>query len=259
MPYDHDLAHRIRQHFATSASIVEKAMFGGVAFLLNGNLCVGVWKSSLVARVGPDEYQRALMAPHAGKFDITGREMTGWVLIAADGVATVTSLADWIDRARSYVETLPPKSAKSTTKPTRTAKRRPTEKSDIARPAKRKRSSVPATVGATFDTVRSIARTLDGVSEGTSYGTPAFRAGKTLFVRLHDSHEALVVRMDPAERAVRMQAAPETYYITDHYANYPWVLVRLAAVDEDDLRDVLQQAWRLSAPKPRAATKKLKR
>jgi hypothetical protein len=101
----------------------------------------------------------------------------------------------------------------------------------------------------TFETVRALVRELPGVVEGTSYGTPAFRAGKTLFVRQHQDGESLVVRMDHDQRAVRMRAAPETFYITDHYLNYPWVLVRLATVDRDDLRDLLEETWRLSSPK----------
>ncbi len=100
----------------------------------------------------------------------------------------------------------------------------------------------------TFETVRALVRELPGVVEGTSYGTPAFRAGKTLFARLHQDGESLVVRMDHEQRAVRMRAAPETFYITDHYVNYPWMLVRLAAVDRDDLREILEESWRLSSP-----------
>jgi hypothetical protein len=106
---------------------------------------------------------------------------------------------------------------------------------------------VRATV--TFETVRKLALELPGVVEGTSYGTPAFRAGKTLFVRQHQDGESLVVRIDPDQRAMRMRAAPETFFITDHYLNYPWMLVRLATIDQDDLRDLLEESLRLSAPK----------
>ncbi|MGP0063145.1 MAG: MmcQ/YjbR family DNA-binding protein [Isosphaeraceae bacterium] len=101
----------------------------------------------------------------------------------------------------------------------------------------------------TFETVRKLALTLPGVVEGTSYGTPAFRAGKTLFARQHQDGESLVIRIEHDHRAMRMKAAPETFFITDHYLNYPWMLVRLATIDHDDLRDLLEEAWRLSAPK----------
>jgi hypothetical protein len=101
----------------------------------------------------------------------------------------------------------------------------------------------------TFETVREIARELPGVVEGTAYGTPAYRAGKTLFAREHDSGECLVVRIEYDQRSMRMRADPETFYITDHYLNYPWMLVRLATVDREDLADLLEDAWRLSATK----------
>ena len=107
----------------------------------------------------------------------------------------------------------------------------------------------------TFETVRTLVLQLPGVVEGTSYGTPAFRAGKTLLVRQHQDGESLVVRIEPDQRAMRMRAEPETYFITDHYLNYPWMLVRLATIDQDDLRDLLQESWRLCAPKRFLATR----
>ena len=73
--------------------------------------------------------------------------------------------------------------------------------------------------------------------------------GKSLFVRQHQDGESLVVKIDVEERAMRMRADPQTFYITDHYLNYPWILVRLKSVDPDDLRDLLEEAWRLSASK----------
>ena len=97
-----------------------------------------------------------------------------------------------------------------------------------------------------FDTVREIAQALPGAVEGTSYGTPAFRVGKTLFVRQHQDGESLVVRMDPKERAVRVAADPKTYAVTDHYVNYPWVLVRIASVKRRELKELLEEAWRLA-------------
>jgi hypothetical protein len=101
---------------------------------------------------------------------------------------------------------------------------------------------------ATFETVREIARGLPGAIEGPSYGTPGFRVAKRLFTRLHQDGVSLVVRMNADERAMRMRADPETFYITDHYRDYPWVLVRLSVVELDDLREVLEEAWRQRAP-----------
>jgi hypothetical protein len=100
----------------------------------------------------------------------------------------------------------------------------------------------------TFETVREIAGRLPGAVEGTSYGTPAFHVAKKLFVRLHQNAECLVVKIDFDHRAMRMKTDPETFYITDHYLNYPWILVRLSSVALDDLKDLLHEAWRQSAP-----------
>jgi hypothetical protein len=101
----------------------------------------------------------------------------------------------------------------------------------------------------TFETVREMALSLEDVEEGTSYGTPAFRVRGALFVRLREDPDSLVVRMEPEQREELMAADPDTYYITDHYLDYPWMLVRLSRVHPDALRDLLHVAWRLAAPK----------
>ena len=111
----------------------------------------------------------------------------------------------------------------------------------------RKRAS--KTKSMTFEQVRPLALALPKAEAGTSYGTPAFKVGGKLFARLHQDGESLVVKIDPGERAMRMKADPETFYITDHYLNYPWILVRISSVDAADLRDLLEEAWRLSAPR----------
>jgi hypothetical protein len=82
-----------------------------------------------------------------------------------------------------------------------------------------------------------------------SYRTPACKVRGKLFARLHQSGDSVVVRIDRRERLMRMQADPKAFYITDHYAAYPWVLVRLSAIRRADLADLLEDAWRLSAPK----------
>lgn len=94
----------------------------------------------------------------------------------------------------------------------------------------------------TFEVVRQMALSLDKLEEGTSYGTAAFRVDGALFARQHQDMESLVVRMDFAERAELMEADPETYFITDHYLNYKWVLVRMARIHPDALRDLLRMA-----------------
>jgi hypothetical protein len=101
----------------------------------------------------------------------------------------------------------------------------------------------------TFETVRQIALALPGVEEGTSYGTPAFRVRGKFMARLREDGETLVVKCDYPERDFRMEISPDAFFVTDHYLGYPMLLVRLAAVEEDDLRDLLELAWRSLAPK----------
>ena len=101
----------------------------------------------------------------------------------------------------------------------------------------------------TFETVRQIAQSLPGAEESTSYGTPAFKVKGKLFARQHQDGESLVVGVDFEERKEMMSAAPEKFYITDHYLNYPWMLVRMSKVRPDELRDLLIGSWRRAAPK----------
>ena len=115
------------------------------------------------------------------------------------------------------------------------------------RRSRRKKAVARHDPGVSFDTVREIARELPGAIEGTSYGTPAFHVGKTLFVRQHQDGESLVVRIKPDERALLLNANPNTYSLTDHYVNYPLVLVRMAHVSRKELQDLLIEAWRLGA------------
>jgi hypothetical protein len=111
----------------------------------------------------------------------------------------------------------------------------------------------------TFEDVRRMAQSLENVEEGTSYGTAALKTGGKLLARLKEDGDSLVVGTTFEERAEMMAADPETYYITDHYLNYPWVLVRLSRVHPDALQDVLRRALRLaSAIRPRASTRRAK-
>ena len=98
-------------------------------------------------------------------------------------------------------------------------------------------------------TVRRLALTFPGVEEGLSYGTPGFRVRGRFLARLWEDGVTLVVKCGDDERDFRMKADPETFFITDHYRGYPTVLVHLGRVTEADLRDVLEQAWRLQAPR----------
>ena len=84
-------------------------MFGCLCFLLNGNALAGVWKDSLIARLGPDEGEAALREPHVRAFDITGRPMRYWVLVEPEGIEDDDQLREWVGRATEFVEMLPRK------------------------------------------------------------------------------------------------------------------------------------------------------
>jgi TfoX/Sxy family transcriptional regulator of competence genes len=109
MAYDETLAERIRQRLARRKGIEEKKMFGGIGFMLNGNMLVGVWKNSLIVRLGDEQGEGALLEPHVKPFDITGRPMKGWVLVGPEGIADDKKLKGWIERAVKLVGKLPKK------------------------------------------------------------------------------------------------------------------------------------------------------
>ncbi|MHB8974096.1 MAG: TfoX/Sxy family protein [Pirellulaceae bacterium] len=109
MAYSETLARRIRQVFASRRGIAEKKMFGGVGFMLSGNMCVGIWKTSLIVRLGPEQAAAALNKSNVVEFDITGRPMKGWVLVEPDGMETDEQLSGWLQRAVEFVDKLPRK------------------------------------------------------------------------------------------------------------------------------------------------------
>lgn len=101
----------------------------------------------------------------------------------------------------------------------------------------------------TFDTVRELARHLPGIEEGTSYGTPALKVSGKLFVRLKEDAETIVLRTDAFERTYLLRSDPQVFFITEHYRDYPWVLVNLTKVAGAQLAELLEGAWRRVAPK----------
>ena len=101
----------------------------------------------------------------------------------------------------------------------------------------------------TFEQVRLAAQELPGVEDSTSYGTPALKVRGKLLARLHQSGECLVLRVDLLDREILMQSDPKVFFITDHYRDYPWILVRFSAVDPGALPDLIERAWRLVAAK----------
>ena len=109
MAFNEALAQRIRNALARRKNIEEKKMFGGVGFLLNGNMLVGVWKDSLIVRLHAEESDLALKEPHVREFDITGKPMKGWVLVQPEGIEADDELSGWIQRAVKFVGKLPDK------------------------------------------------------------------------------------------------------------------------------------------------------
>lgn len=98
--------------------------------------------------------------------------------------------------------------------------------------------------GVDFDTVRKIALALPSVEEGTSYGTPAFRVKKKLFLRLREDGKDLVVRADDDLREMLLETEAASFHVTDHYRGYPYVLARLPVVSEARLTSVIEESWR---------------
>lgn len=109
MAYDETLAERVRERLAGRCGIDERRMFGGRAFMLDGNMCCCVTEHGLMVRVGPDGYEDALAQPYAGVMDMTGRPMRGWVLVELEGLTSDDVLARWVTQGAEFASTLPPK------------------------------------------------------------------------------------------------------------------------------------------------------
>src|SRR5262245_12218256 len=109
MAYSEELAHRVRTALQDQPGLSEKKMFGGIAFMLNGNMCCGIVKDELMARVGPEQYAAALAKPHARVMEFTGRPMTGMVFVDPGGIADDDALADWVKMGVRFAGSLPPK------------------------------------------------------------------------------------------------------------------------------------------------------
>lgn len=108
MAYNLKLAERIRSQL-DGVPFVEMKMFGGVGFLIHGNMACGVNKDDLIVRVDPEKHSGLLEKPHAKPFDLTGRPMKGWLVVEADGVKTARQLSAWIKEGVEFAQTLPPK------------------------------------------------------------------------------------------------------------------------------------------------------
>ena len=113
MSYDEKLAMRVRRVLADRDDVVEKKMFGGLCFMVNGAMCCGLTKSDFMVRVGPEKFDDALAQPHTRPMDFTGRPSKGMVYVAPEGLRTDAALARWVRRGLAFVAAHP------TTKPRR--------------------------------------------------------------------------------------------------------------------------------------------
>ncbi|HEX9627021.1 MAG TPA: TfoX/Sxy family protein [Acidiferrobacterales bacterium] len=113
MAADPRLTERVRGALARRRGVSEKRMFGGVAFLLNGNMCVGILGERLMVRVGADDYATALRRPHARPMDFTGRPLTGFVYVLPAGIRTTAQLRRWIDAGVDFAKSLGKKTGRA--------------------------------------------------------------------------------------------------------------------------------------------------
>ncbi|MBI2766449.1 MAG: TfoX/Sxy family protein [Chloroflexi bacterium] len=109
--YDEALAQRIRFQLGTVQPFTERKMFGGIAFLINGNMACGIMRDELMARTGRERFAEALGRPHTRPMDVTGRPMTGMLFVGAEGPGSDEELAEWVTLCAAYASSLPPKTA----------------------------------------------------------------------------------------------------------------------------------------------------
>jgi len=109
MAYDEALAERIRAALPDVPGLSEKKMFGGIGFLVQGNMACGVSRNDLMVRISPDAYAAALAKPHVRVFDMTGRPMKGWVIVDAAGVQSIEDLQSWVRQGVAFAQSLPAK------------------------------------------------------------------------------------------------------------------------------------------------------
>jgi hypothetical protein len=119
----------------------------------------------------------------------------------------------------------------------------------MARPVDARKRGSPAKRGTSWSTLCKLATKLPGVEQGTSYGTPALHVRKKFLARLKEDGESVAIKIDFSDRDVLLELDPAAFYLTDHYRPYPAMLVRLRQVRVDLLEQLLEQAWRLQAPK----------
>ena len=109
MAFSEDLALRVRQSLGEQAGITERKMFGGLCFMVHGNMLGGVMGDEIIVRVGAEGYDDALELPHARRMDFTGRPMRGFVVISSEGTGSDEGLDEWVERGLKFAVSLPPK------------------------------------------------------------------------------------------------------------------------------------------------------
>lgn len=110
MPYNIALADRIRSRLRRAAGLQEKKMFGGMGFLINGNMACGVHKDELIVRIGPERSAELLARPYTRPFDLSGKPMAGWILVTPQGYKADADLHGWIELGTDFAGSLPAKS-----------------------------------------------------------------------------------------------------------------------------------------------------
>lgn len=133
MSYDEKLAERVRRIVSEHRGVIEREMFGGLAFLLEGKMFVGILKRELMVRVGPKRYPTALAKPHARPMDFTGKPLPGYVFVAARGVETARALGAWVREGKEFVTTLAKPKKKA-------AQKKPKKRETTAKPRATKRT-----------------------------------------------------------------------------------------------------------------------
>jgi hypothetical protein len=107
--YDEELADRVREVLAPRDGLTEREMFGGIGFMVAGNMACGVHGEDLIVRLDADEFERALSEEHVRRFDLTGRPMRGWIFVGPEAIASGEELAGWVDAGADFAASLPPK------------------------------------------------------------------------------------------------------------------------------------------------------
>ncbi len=128
MSYDEELAGRVRELLSMQSAVVEKRMFGGLCFMVNGAMCCGLTRTDFMVRVGPALYDKVIEEPYARPMDFTGRPLAGMVYVAPEGLRSAAALSKWVKRGVAFASSLP---AKKVATPERREK--PVRKTDTSR------------------------------------------------------------------------------------------------------------------------------